>query len=304
MSPAHSFQNQEAVLQEIRRGGRCAILVEGEEQKGDAALLQFILREVTTQVTFFGRDGRPGLLKELKAMLEQLPAESLWAIVDRDFESDDPVELTYQADYQGHEFFWRRFTIENYLLEPAWIAEAIHEFYALEPGRIPTALKTEVAIEKFLLDWARRLNPQIAGNATIADLSVECGRRAVPIQGRTYFVEAYERDSSHVRTQLITHYSGGAELAPDALSVDALSRRYEEKLQMLQDSTQSLTNMHKFISGKLLLKALYQELPKGSKPQADHLLGKLATHASKLVPDDIQTLIVERILPRWRSARS
>lgn len=304
MSQERSFQRQEAVLEEIRRGGRCAIVVEGEEQKGDAALLQFILREVTTQVTFFGWDGRPGLLKEFKAMVEQLPTGSLWAIVDRDFESDATVELTYQSDYKGHEFFWRRFTIENYLLEPAWIAEAVHEFYALEPGRIPSSLKTEVAIEKFLLDWAGRLCYQIAGNATIADLKMECERRKVEVYGRTYFGEAYERDSSHVHTQLITHYSGGAELAPDLLSVDALSRRYDEKLQMLQECTQSLTNMHKFISGKLLLKALYQELPKGSKPQADHLLGKLATLASKLVPDDIRTLVVEHILPRWRSARS
>lgn len=303
MSRARTFQSRETVLQELRRGGLCAILVEGEEQGGDAGLLRFILREVTTEATFLGRDGRSRVLAELQEMIGQLPAERLFAIVDRDFEGGEAVEQGFRPDYLGHIFFWRRFTIENYLLEPAWIVEAVNEFYLHEPDRIPTILRTESTVEQFLLDWAKWLMPQVAGNATLVNLGADTRQRGIQAEARPFFEEIYERDTEYVRSRLIAHYSAWMAFAPDLLSANAITQRYDQSLAALQSTVQGLARAHEFVSGKLLLKALYQQLPEGQKPPLDYLRNKLAVMASRSVPSDMRTLVMDRILPRWRRAR-
>ncbi len=303
MSRARTFQDPALVLQEIRRGGLCAILVEGEEQASDATLLKSILREVTTEVAFFGRDGRSKVLADLQEMIGQMPAERLFAIVDRDFESAEAVERGFHPDYRGHIFFWRRFTLENYLLEPAWIVEAVNEFYLHEPDRIPATLRATSAVEQFLLDWAKRLTPQVVGNATIANLAEETQKRGLQAEAQPYFEEIYERDPEFVRSRLVAHYSTWITLSPNLFSTDAIARRYDESLTALQNAVQSLAKAHEFVSGKLLLKALYHGLPEGQKPPLDYLRNKLAVMASKSVPADMRTLVIDRILPRWRRAR-
>jgi len=302
VSQARRLLTREGVLQEILRGNQCAILVEGEAHT-DAALLKSILRNVASQVTLFGRDGRNNVLADLRELMGQVPREGLFAILDRDFESDARVEQGYAPDYSGHVFFWRRFTIENYFLEPLWIMEAVHELCWRDVESIPVSLKTEIAAQDYLLIWARRLLPQSAGNATIIELHRECSNRGIRFQGRSYFEELTERDPESVRTELVTHYSGGAPRAPDLLSAEAIARHYAEKLNALQSIVQALPAAHAITSGKLLLRAVYQELPGSSKPNMEYLKGKLVTFASKSIPDDLQTLVIEHILPRWRRAR-
>lgn len=301
MSRARTFQSRETVLQEIRRGGLCAILVEGEEQGGDAGLLKYILREVTTEVSFFGRDGRSKVLADLQEMIGQLPEQRLFAILDRDFESSEAVEQGFHPEYRGHIFFWRRFTIENYLLEPAWVIKAIKAFYVNEPLGIPAALQTEEAVEQFLLEWAKRLLPQVAGNATKAKLLIEINRRGLQAWGPPDFKELWERDAVFVRSRLMAHYSAWERDAPDPFTPEAISKRYDEQLTAAQSAIGNLNEVHKWVSGKRLLEALYQQLP--SQQHKAHLRNQLAVFASESVPADMRTLVIDRILSRWRRAR-
>ncbi|MBI5082718.1 MAG: hypothetical protein HZB17_15650 [Chloroflexi bacterium] len=303
MSPARIYQSREVVMQEIRRGNVCAILVEGEEQGSDASLLKYILRSTTSEVAFFGRDGRARVSDELREMVRQLPAESVFAILDRDFEGSQTVEQCFAPNYRGHRFIWRRCAIENYLLEPAWIAEAIGEFYALRPDRIPELLQTANAVQQFLLHWAKMLLPQVAGNAVIADLSKQIEDRGLSIAGRSYFDEIFERDSDYIKSRLLAHYSAYSNLAGDLLSTNSIVQRYEHYLEVMALSTANLATAHQVISGKLLLKALYHQLSDQEKPRREYIIGKLATLASKSVPEDIRFLIQDRLLPRWREAR-
>jgi len=67
---------------------------------------------------------------------------------------------------------------------------------------------------------------------------------------------------------------------------------------------QTLSTAHQVISGKILVKALYAELPGGAKPGKEYVRNRLVRMTSKQVPDDIRVLVEERILPRWRRARS
>lgn len=301
MSRARFFQSPDLVLQAIQRGRLCAILVEGEEQASDAALLKFILRDVTTEVAFFGRDGRSGVLIDLQEMIGQLPVDRLYAILDRDFESDEAVEQSFHPDYRGHIFFWGRFTIENYLLEPAWVIKAIKAFYVNEPLGIPAALQTEEAVEQFLLEWANRLLPQVAGNATKAKLLIEINRRELEAWGPPDFKEPWDRDAEFVRSRLMTHYSAWEKDAPDLFTPEAISKRYDAQLTAAQSAIGNLNEVHKWVSGKLLLEALYQQLP--SQRHKAHLRNQLAVFASEAVPADMRTLVIDRILPRWRRAR-
>ena len=303
MSSARIYQSREVVLQEIRRGNVCAILVEGEEQGSDASLLKYILRSTTSEVGFFGRDGRARVADDLREMVIQLPIESVFAILDRDFEDSPIVDQCFTPNYRGHRFIWRRFEIENYLLEPAWIAEAIGEFYALQPDRISGFLRSAGEIEQFLLQWAKILSPQAAGNAFIADVTKQIERKKLSVAGRSYFGEIFERDSDYIKSQLLAHYSVYANLAEDILSANAIAQRYEHHLESTILSTTSLAMAHQVISGKLLLKALYHQLSDQEKPRREYIISKLATLASKSVPEDIRFLIQDRILPRWREAR-
>ena len=108
-------------LQSVSSGSGCAVLVEGEERGGDAWILQNTLRESGGEVTFYGRDGRDNLLAELPHFVEAFPQGKVAVILDRDFANDDFVEKTYSPEYEGVVFYWRRYCIENYLLEPALV---------------------------------------------------------------------------------------------------------------------------------------------------------------------------------------
>jgi hypothetical protein len=63
----------------------------------------------------------------------------------------------------------------------------------------------------------------------------------------------------------------------------------------------NLNEVHKWVSGKLLLEALYQQLP--SQQHKAHLRNQLAVFVSESIPADMRTLLIDNILPRWRRAR-
>jgi hypothetical protein len=302
VSPARSFRSLDIVLSEIRRGDLCAVLVEGEESGSDAHLLKFILREVTTEVAFFGRDGREGVRSDLQDMISQLPVDRLFAILDRDFESEQTIDQCFASDYRGHLFFWRRYTVENYLLEPMWVVEAVRQIMWGNPDLIPTEFRAESAVEMFLLNSAKQLAPLAAGNAAIANLTSEQRRRKLRVEARAYF----EGDADKVLARLIAHYSGWSDLDPDLFSSETLTERYNTNLATIQSACQDLSGIHKFISGKTLLRMLHQRLlgiPNHKVRYAD-VLSRLMTLASKSVPSDMQALIQDHILPRLRKARN
>lgn len=299
------FTSTLQVVQTIRNGAACAVLVEGEEQASDAWILSYILKSRVGQaVTFHGRDGRTKLLAELPGFVEMLPAGKVAAIVDRDFAEPDVVERTYASEYVGHLFFWRRFCIENYLLEPAWLAGVIEEFYLHQPARIPPTLQTTQAVEHFLLDWSRRLTTQVAGNWVVADIARAVAKQSLSIAARPYFDDLIERDVHWVLTQLLQHYGGWSSVYPELVGAEALTKHLEARLAEVQGKVQPLSGAHEVVSGKALLKAVYAALPAGPKPAWEHVRNRLVQLASRQVPNDVRFIVEERILPRWRQAQA
>jgi len=303
MTSPTRFTSVSEVAQVITSGSSCAILVEGEERASDAWMLSYILKStVSESVTFHGRDGRANLLTELPNFITRLPEGKVAAIVDRDFTEDETVERTYVPDYSGHLFYWRCSCIENYLLEPAWIAEAVEEFYMHEPERIPATLRTTASIESFLLDWSRRLAPQIAGNWVISDLRSETVRLSLSVEARQHFDDLTNRVPVWVLAELTRNYGGWGTTHPELFNAEALKACLDDRLAKVLVKVQTLSNAHEVVSGKFLLRALYAELPTSHKPNRDYMRNRLVRMASKQVPDDIRVLVEERILPRWRAA--
>jgi len=299
------FQTLDEVVLSLKSGSACAVLVEGEEQASDAWILKSVLLSaVGEEITFHGRDGRERLLSELPDIFRQLPNDRVFAILDRDFLEDELVEPRYAPDYSGHLFIWRRFTVENYLLEPSWITEAVAEFYLHEPERIPETLRTAEATEGFLLDWCRRLAPQVAGNRVISDLTRETVRRGLSsVEARRYFDDLTDRDPEWVLAELTQKYGGWSKAHPGLFSVEVLQARFEDRLEGVLARVQTPSGAHQVVSGKILMKALYARLPGGTKPGKEYVRNRLVRMASKQAPDDIRILVEGRILPRWRHAR-
>lgn len=298
------FASALEVVTNIRSGSACAILVEGEERGGDAWILSYILKErVGEEVVFYGRDGRANLLAELPDFIRQVPDGQLAAVLDRDFIEAATIAQTRAPDYAGHLYYWRWSCIENYLLEPAWVVEAVDEFYMHQPERLPTAFQSTEGVESFLLESAQRLTSQVAGNWVISDLTREAASQGMSITARTYFREQIQRDPTWVLARLSEHYGGWSEIIPDLFNPKALRARYDRRLADVSAQVNTLSNTHEIISGKLLLTALYSEMPGGPKPPKEYLRNRLVRMASKQTPEDVRALIEEHILPRWRRAR-
>ncbi len=290
------------VVQTIRNGLTCAILVEGEERGSDAQILQIILKSVGQSVTFHGRDGRDNLIKELPDFVAMLPKAKVAAIVDCDFTDESEIERTYLPNYEGHIFYWRRYCIENYLLEPELIANCMMMTHSLAPENAPQSLMTAEAVEKFLLDWCRRLAPQVAGNWTIHDLTQESDQQGLNVEALSYFRDVTDRDAAWVLSELDRRCSGWSVAYPKLFSKDALRERFEDKHKRVLGKIETLSEAHRLMDGKRFLKpALNRELPGNLRP---YFFNLLAEAASKNVPGDIHTLVEDRILPRWRQARN
>jgi len=302
MSSPARFTSALEVAQTIRNGASCAILVEGEEEASDARMLQNILKSRVSQaITFHGRDGRWNLLAELPSFVELLPAGKVVAIVDRDFMDETVVEQTYIPDYQGHLFYWRRYCIENYLLEPAWIADLAAMALLHKPEDIPKDLASAESVEKFLLDWSRRLIAQVAGNWVIADLTHESYSRKLSVEAPKYFDDLAERDSNWVVAELRRKYGGVSGSYSELFSADALQARFTGRLEQATLKIQTLSGALQVVDGKRFFKkALLNALPSSLRP---YFFNLLADKASKEPPEDIRCLVEERILPRWRAAR-
>ena len=290
------------VAQTIRNGLTCAILVEGEERGSDAQILQIILKSVAQSVTFHGRDGRDNLIKELPDFVAMLPERKVAAIVDRDFTSDDEVERTYLPDYAGHIFYWRRYCIENYLLEADLVADCVRMTHSLNPESAPPSLMTVDAVEKFLLDWCGRLAPQVAGNWIIHDLTQESDQQGLNIEASPYFKDVADRDATWVLSELTRKYHSWSKAYPKLFGGKSLRDRFEDKLKTVSEKLGTLSGAHQIVDGKRFLKpAVNRELPGNLRPYFFSLLAELA---SKNVPEDARTLVEDLILPRWRKARS
>lgn len=288
-------------LQSVSSGAGCAVLVEGEERGGDAWILQNTLRVLGGEVTFYGRDGRDNLLAELPHFVEAFPSGKVAVILDRDFADDNFVEKTYTPEYKGIVFYWRRYCIENYLLQPALIAQCVEIAFAQHPEQTPKALSSTDAIEQFLLEQCRKVASQAAGNLTIDGLTRISDLHKLNVKAAKYFQAQTEIDPASVLSELMQKYQDAATLHPTVFGKEAMNARYEDNLKKILSQVSSLDTAHRVIDGKRFLMPLVKrELKAFSGFFVSWLVHEVAP---KSPPNDFRSLVEDRILPRWREAR-
>ena len=133
---------------------RGAILIlEGTIQGTDRWIVEQLFPEIADRVTIVGAEGKTDVEKtqEILRHVEatETPTRQVYAICDR----DDPGGLAIERrkNQSGRVFTWNRYHIENYLLEPEYIARACERITrsseeSLTPGQVEKKLK-EIAEE-------------------------------------------------------------------------------------------------------------------------------------------------------------
>ena len=277
-------------------GAGIVVYVEGES---DDFILSQMIGGLQGQVTFMARGNRDRVERDLDSVVPNFPKNRLFAIVDRDFAEDADIEPCYQPTFTDYLYVLRRSCIENYLLEPKWIPDALDIWYSTEDR--PSCVRNAEATTQCLLSWGNRLAPQVAGNWVIADLRDEFERQNVLVAARESFEELYERSPAFVLEKLKEHYT---RQASDLLTEHDIEGRFNNRLEVVQESTKSIESLHKYISGKLLFRALCLELPavKSGKPRWETFRSALVKLHREHLPEDVSS-IVGHMLNRWQQER-
>ena len=251
-------------------GGRKLVLVEGDSDR-DVLYRWFLER--AADVVFFAVGGSISVIELTKRIIALRPDVQVFGIRDRNFLSNAEISDALSSP-QASIFVWRRYAIENYLLEPAAL---LPEFEAFLGAECPI---TDIsAMEAKLLEFCRSLHCMMAANW----LLIENGR---------------------------SRYSDGHHLLPRAdfvaeistkigMSVDEADAALTSKEAVMSPSLVTLETAHHVTSGKHLLHQVY-DLVAGVKKglRKDHLFRLLRNRIKESVGihADVREIVERRVL--------
>lgn len=257
-------------------GARKLVLLEGAS---DVAVFREWYQDRRDVVEFFspevprGRSGVENLLNRILARSTS-PNPREYGIIDRDFREEAEVEAAL-ADTYAHLFILRRYCIENYLLEPAAVAEELRVLSA------PSATPDSHAIELKMLQMCRSLHTMMAANWAF----VEAG------QG-THFPEGHALVDRETVERRVAGELGCSQAEAEVALADK-ERQIEPLLSSLETAYQRINGKHLFFQ----VYRLYQSSA-GRGITRDQLRSLLARSVKERVGlhEDIRTIIERRIL--------
>jgi hypothetical protein len=207
------------------------IFVEGSED-------QKILAAWFPHLQFVAEDGK----NRVKSRLNQ--RTDCWGILDRDFADEVEVEQSWQNS--NRLTLLRRYCIENYLLEPAMIAQAAERFVTIHPELQPWT--SHAYIEQRLLNWAQDLVTYAAANALIS-------RWRSAIEGD--FLQYFGPLPPLPRDGVVAQLHERLQRLPNK---NELERQFEGLCSHVSQDVLQLPGLHRWINGKVLLEdVLYQQ---------------------------------------------
>lgn len=255
-------------------GPRKLVLLEGAS---DVAVFREWYRNRRDVIEFFspeipqGRSGVENLLNRILARSTS-PNPREYGIVDRDFRDDAEVEASLN-DPARHLFILRRYCIENYLLEPAAVAEEVRVL------SVPNANAPDAQVmEAELLQMCRRLHTMMAANWVFS----EAGR------GR-HFSEGHQPVDREATIARVVEELG----CTPAEAETAVS----EKEAAIEPLLSSLGSAYRRINGKHLLFQIHQTFIRSGVTR-DQLRSLLARAVRERVGlhEEIRTIIEQRVL--------
>lgn len=260
-----AIKSQPPELTEIlfKAGGRAVVLVEGVD---DQYAFRTWFEDQLAEVEFFECGG---VLQVEKLLAEFLALSSFkhgYAIIDRDFRSEEEVEESRQSD--SHRFVLRRYSLENYLVD---MQPVCAELPVVTGGKISAA-----EVEKQLLELCRRLK-------TICAIQWLCWEKR-----EIYWPDGYDIEP---REMLI-----GKAAKDFGYSVAEAETQVAEKESAIDLKLSGLETAHSVISGKRLFHWAHREL--GFKKLDQDHFRRMLVRGVKLtgIPDDIKAIVLTRIL--------
>ncbi len=257
-------------------GSRIVVLVEGED---DREVLREWFEEERVEVEFYDCGGIIALTKWLNELLTLGTQKRAYGITDRDFRSDEEVEVSYAEG--SHQFILRRYALENYLLETRPLWEVLKE---CDPDIIKD-LPNEQAMATQLLERCRTLKSIMAAN-WIFDEKNKSEVRATGITARLeYFAVGHFLDRQLVTAQ------AAKQLKCSEVEAEELMLTKEE---LIEQALSQLETAHRVTDGKRLLHWIQKEqFNKGEDYFRRRLTREAKTHS---LPADIVHIIRERII--------
>jgi len=255
-------------------GTRKLVLLEGAS---DVAVFREWYRDRRDVIEFFSPEvpqGGSGVQKLLNRILARStsPTPREYGIIDRDFRDAAEVGGAL-ADPNAHLFILRRYCLENYLLEPAAVAEEVRVL-AGSNANTPNPQNMETN----LLQMCRSLHTMMAANWTF----VEAG------QG-THFPEGHALVDRKTIVARVVRELGCSQVEAEA----ALADKEARIVPLLSD----LETAYQRINGKHLLFQIHQTfIGSGiNRDQFRNLLARAVKERSGL-SEDIKTIIEQRVL--------
>ncbi len=258
-------------------GSGVCVIVEGETELADAWFYNFWFGDRAREVTFFPQDGWEQVVAAVAALRTRLGPKKVYGIIDRDFV--DPTYVPFPADGILRT---RKYTLENYLLDPLCWFKWAHPYTQRNPR---PGWDTEDAVRETIESLYRECIPLSAYNWTLHQAhKLDCAAFA----GLSDREKAYAR---HPRT--LKNWDAPSRLrniqAQMGLPYD-LSSLYTDRLAALQAFT--LAALEQVVTGKAVLRLLRKHflLDQPSKRAWDNILSAYV-HTCPDPPTDLKTLV-------------
>lgn len=288
MSGYKSLDDLEVVL---RSGAGVAIICEGEDYREDEFFYKEWFGQIGRSVTFHAQDGWERVQDAVTELRRRGTPVPVYGLLDRDFTPD--AEIARQSDPAFDGFCYRlpRYDLESYLLDPeGWLAVLQKLLFRREP-QIPAGWDTIQSVADQIHGIYRAALPIAAHNWTTHRLH-EIHAMQSGFSNKRYLTSLQALEKLDVETAVVNWASsfGASEVARET---------YRERLAFLRATADSLDEMQKHVSGKLVFHELHRRIPcapNRQQPDRMYLADRYLEYRPK-PPPEVDTLI-QRILSR------
>jgi hypothetical protein len=253
-------------------GNRIVILVEG---KDDVAVFKKLFLERLPDIAFRAVGGDKSLEGELGLLKIEKPVGKAFGIRDRDFRSDEEVQLSLN-NTGSILFTLRRYCIENYLLEPAAVLQVFDDVLNEDQ---PWASLEET--EQFLLQLCSDLSVMMAANWVLREAGV-------------YASGFTDGDPENDKAVIVERASRGLGISrPEARAL------IDEKEAVIVERLHSLEAAYTRINGKHLLHRLFLNATETRLEVSKKVLFNLLLAQIKqqnLIHADLREIVEQKIL--------
>ncbi len=233
-------------------GAGVAVICEGDEGGFDQRVYSEWFGAVGG-VTFSAQDGWQRVQEALTA-LRRRGSVPVYGIIDRDCASDDEITLQSNLSYEGWLYRLPRYDLEGYLLEPELWLTVVQRVLFRGETQLPVGWDSVAAVESQILELYRRARPVAAHNWVIQHLNQTDSARP-GLKSKPYFESIRALQNVAPETALADWYGAFGAERDARLS-------YQERLQFLDACGDRIDTLNRYVSGKVVLDALYNTMPR------------------------------------------